>query len=161
LPEQAAYETGSSMSESVWSTPQKLFDKLDAEFGFTLDVCATRDNHKCPAYFSPDKNGLNQPWHSATCWMNPPYGYGISAWMKKAWDSSLLGATVVALIPNRSNAPWWHDYVMHAHEIRFVRKKVPFVGTKKGVPFWGSCIVVFRPGGNGNAPRVSSWEQPK
>lgn len=144
-----------------WSTPQPIFDKLHAEFGFTLDVCATKANAKCPGYFSPRLDGLKQQWRSATCWMNPPYGREITQWMKKARESSLLGATVVALIPNRSNAPWWHEYVMRAHEIRFIRKKVPFVGRKRGVPFFGSCIVIFRPGGNGAIPKVSSWDQPK
>ncbi len=143
-----------------WSTPQALFDKLDAEFNFTIDVCADSDNKKVVPYFNSAMNGLAQPW-TGRCWMNPPYGREISAWMKKAFESALSGALVVALVPNRSNAPWWHDYVMHADEIRFIRKKVPFVGTKKGVPFFGSVIVVFRRKGTRQKPAVSSWEQPK
>ena len=68
---------------------------------------------------------------------------------------------MVALIPNRSNAPWWHDYVMKAREIRFVKHKVVFTGDKNGVPFWGSVIVVFGPGVSFDAPVVSSYMQPK
>lgn len=144
----------------IWSTPQALFDKLDAEFNFSLDVCALASNRKCLAYFCPEVDGLKQDWGQRRCWMNPPYGKEISAWMKKAFESSMNGALVVALVPNRSNAPWWHDYVMKADEIRFIRKKVPFTGEKKGVPFWGSVIVVFRRKGTRQRPQVSSWDQP-
>lgn len=143
-----------------WSTPQTLFNKLDEEFNFTVDVCALESNRKCGTYFSPEVDGLSQNWATGRCWMNPPYGREISAWMKKAFDSAMNGALVVALVPNRSNAPWWHDYVMKADEIRFIRKKVPFTGEKKGVPFFGSVIVVFRRKGTRQKPLVSSWDQP-
>jgi phage N-6-adenine-methyltransferase len=141
----------------LWSTPQALFDKLHAEFNFELDVCALPENKKCPVFFSPAQDGLSQEWETSnqwerSIWMNPPYGREIEKWMAKAYDTSRMGYTVVCLIPNRSNAPWWHDYVMKAHEIRFVKHKVAFdvpqtVEYEKqdpGVPFWGSVIVVFR-----------------
>jgi DNA N-6-adenine-methyltransferase (Dam)/AT hook motif len=57
----------------VWSTPQDFFDHLDAEFHFTLDVCATAENAKCPRYFSPEQDGLAQDWGTAIVWMNCPY----------------------------------------------------------------------------------------
>jgi len=141
---------------SVWSTPQSLFDKLNAEFGFSIDVCADHDNKKVVPYLTREQ-GLSAPWRGK-CWLNPPYGREISAWMKKAFEESLSGATVVALVPSRTNAPWWHDYVMRSDEIRFIRKKVPFVGSKRGVPFFGSVIVIF--GAKRQKPIVSSWEQP-
>jgi len=46
----------------LWSTPQDFYDKLDAEFGFTLDPCATDDNHKTDKYFTIADNGLEQDW---------------------------------------------------------------------------------------------------
>jgi site-specific DNA-methyltransferase (adenine-specific) len=45
-----------------WATPQNLFDELNAEFGFTLDVCATDENAKCADYFTKEQNGLLQNW---------------------------------------------------------------------------------------------------
>jgi len=45
-----------------WSTPQDFYDKLDAEFHFTLDPCATDDNHKCNLYYTQEENGLLQNW---------------------------------------------------------------------------------------------------
>jgi phage N-6-adenine-methyltransferase len=57
----------------LWSTPQDFFDRLDRRFGFTLDVCATAENTKCAAFYTPADNGLMQPW-TGVCWLNPPYG---------------------------------------------------------------------------------------
>ena len=149
----------------LWATPQALFEKLDAEFNFELDVCAIPENKKCDRFFSPEQNGLTQEWSTPkkclyAIWMNPPYGLEIERWMKKAYETSLRGYTVVALIPNRSNAPWWHDYVMKASEIRFIKHKVSFEGEAEGVPFWGSVIVVFDHCGF-STPRVSTYFQPR
>lgn len=155
------------MSE-LWATPQALFDKLHAEFDFKLDVCATVENTKCLRFFSKEDDGLSKRWdwgEGGNVWMNPPYGREIEKWMKKAYETSRNGQTVVALIPNRSNAPWWHDYVMKAREIRFIKHKVAFnVPTPdqdKGVPFWGSVVAVFGPGASHDFPRVSTYLQPK
>lgn len=156
------------MSE-LWATPQELFDKLNGEFDFILDVCALDSNKKCPWFFGPDTNGLSVNWWTGheprAIWMNPPYGRTIGMWMRKAYESSLAGQTVVCLIPNRSNAPWWHDYVMRAREIRFIKHKVAFdvpnPEQEKGVPFWGSVIAVFGPWASSEPPKVSTYLQPK
>ena len=97
-----------SSKTDLWATPQDFFDALDAEFGFTLDVCATADNAKCPRYFTADDDGLSQEW-AGVCWMNPPYGREIGQWMSKAVDASTNGATVVCLVPARTDTAWWHD----------------------------------------------------
>ncbi len=99
---------------------------------------------------------MAQPWDGIV-WMNPPYGREISKWMRKAYEAALAGAVVVALIPSRTNAPWWHECVMKADEIRFIPKKVSFEGRIKGVPFFGSVIVVFRYPGAA-MPDVSSYD---
>lgn len=128
-----------------WATPQDLFDKLNARFGFTLDVCALDWNHKCPKYFTPEDDGLIQDWGNEICWMNPPYGKEISKWMRKALEASLLGATVVCLIPARTDTAWWHDYAMRG-EIEFIRGRIKFIsknGKGDAAPF-PSAIVIFR-----------------
>ena len=100
-----------SSDRQVWQTPDELFRQLDAEFGFELDVCATADNAKCRHFFSPEQNGLKQTWRGV-CWMNAPYGSALPAWMAKAYVPSLEGATVVCLVPARTDTPWWHDFAM-------------------------------------------------
>src|SRR5262245_31852405 len=132
-----------SSRTDLWETPTDFFAALDAEFRFTLDVCATRENAKCPLHFSPEVDGLKQQWRGV-CWMNPPYGREIEKWVKKAWESSREGATVVCLLPARTDTRWWHDYVMKAGEIRFVQGRLRFGDAAAGAPF-PSAVVVFRP----------------
>jgi hypothetical protein len=62
-----------SSEGSAWETPQWLFDALHAEFHFELGVCALPENAKCPQYFTPADDSLQQPWRGV-CYMNPPYG---------------------------------------------------------------------------------------
>ena len=131
----------SSERRTDWETPQDLFNLLDEEFHFTLDVCANNVNRKCERYFSPEVNGLAQEW-TGVCWMNPPYGRNMQWWIQKAYDSAKAGATVVCLLPVRSNNEWWKLVI--TAEVRFIRKKIKFVGADHDlmVP---SAIVIFRP----------------
>lgn len=126
-----------------WPTPQWLFDALHSEFGFDIDVCASPEFAKCERFYSKDQDGLNQSW-IGVCWMNPPYGREIGKWIKKAYESSLNGATIVCLVPARTDTSWWHQYVMRSSEIRFLRGRVKFGTAKHGAPF-PSAIVIFRP----------------
>ena len=130
-----------SSKTSEWATPPDLFAALNAEFHFTLDVCATADNAKCARHFTLAQDGLAQEW-TGTCWMNPPYGRTIGLWLRKAYESALAGATVVCLIPARTDTAWWHDYAMKG-EIRYIRGRVKFAGHKWNAPF-PSAIVIFR-----------------
>lgn len=127
-----------------WATPRRLFDELNAEFDFTLDVCATAGNAKCANYYSPEQDGLRQAW-SGRCWMNPPYGRAIKTWIKKAYQAARDGAMVVCLLPAKTDTGWWHDYVMKASEIRFLRGRLYFSDGPGRCPF-PCAVVVFRPG---------------
>lgn len=127
-----------------WETPHELFNRLNEEFGFTLDVCATAANAKCARFLSPVDDALTQEW-VGICWMNPPYGNQIARWIKKAKEEADRGATVVALLAARTDTGWWHDYVMKAAEVRFLRGRVRFQGAPAPAPF-PSAIVVFRKG---------------
>ncbi|KNY29485.1 DNA N-6-adenine-methyltransferase [Pseudobacteroides cellulosolvens] len=135
-----------SSKSDEWETPQQFFDKLHKEFNFQLDVCATAENAKCDKYYTKIDDGLSQSWHhwAQRCWMNPPYGRNIDKWIKKAFDESQEGATVVCLIPARTDTKYWHTYCMKAHEIRFVKGRLKFSNSKDCAPF-PSAIVVFKP----------------
>tara|TARA_R110000868_G_scaffold240016_1_gene494523 strand:+ start:61 stop:483 length:423 start_codon:yes stop_codon:yes gene_type:complete len=134
-----------SSATDLWSTPQDFFDKQDAIYGFTLDVCATAANAKCARYFTEADDGLAQPWQGV-CWMNPPYGRAIGLWMRKAHESHLTGATVVCLVPSRTDTRWWHDYAMKG-QIEFIRGRLKFGNAKNSAPF-PSALVVFNKGNN-------------
>jgi phage N-6-adenine-methyltransferase len=124
-----------------WSTPQDLFDALDAEFGFTLDPCSTDGNAKCDHHFTLQDFGHWQDWSGETVFMNPPYGRELGRWVRKAYEESLNGATVVCLLPSRTDNAWFHDYCLKG-EVRFLRGRLKFGGEKWNAPF-PSMIVVF------------------
>lgn len=80
-----------SSNSDNWATPTKLFETLNKEFHFNLDPCASHDNHKCPAYFTIEEDGLIQDWGLSTVFINPPYGREIGKWVKKAYEHSKRG----------------------------------------------------------------------
>jgi len=141
-----------SSVSSDWTTPDWLYRELDAEFGFDLDVAASDDNAKCDRYYTLREDGLRWEWAPFTCWMNPPYGKTIGLWVQKAQYEAGLGATVVGLLPARTDTAWWHDYC-EKHERRFIRGRLTFgnlpvldgypTGSRQA-PF-PSAIVIWRP----------------
>jgi len=114
-----------------WKTPEALYNKLDEEFSFDFDPCPS----------DPTFDGLKVEWGYRN-FVNPPYGREIGKWMRKAYEEWKKGKLVVMLIPSRTDTQWWHEYVMKATEIRFVRGRLKFDGHKNSAPF-PSAIVVF------------------
>lgn len=131
-----------SSATDMWETPKDLFDNLDEEFGFQTDVCAVKQNAKCQRFYTPEQDGLKQIW-TGVCWCNPPYGRGIEKWMKKAYESN---ATVVCLVPARTDTRWFHDFVLGKAEIRFIRGRLKFGNSKNSAPF-PSMLVIYRKDG--------------
>lgn len=132
-----------SSSKSEWETPKALFDELDSEFGFTLDPCATVENAKCEKFYTKADDGLKQDWSDEVVFMNPPYGREIYRWMGKAYRESLKGATVVCLVPSRTDTKWWHDWAKRG-AVRFIKGRLKFGNAKNSAPF-PSAIVIFKP----------------
>ena len=132
-----------SSKSDDWATPQALFDELDREFHFTLDPCASDTNHKCAKYYTLNDNGLTQNWGGQIVFCNPPYGAEIKHWVRKCYEESRKPNTkVVMLIPARTDTAYFHDYIYHRAEIRFIRGRLHFNESKQGAPF-PSMIVVF------------------
>ena len=136
-----------SSKTDLWETPQDFFDKVNEEFRFTLDACALPENAKCEKYYTPEQDGLSQPWEGIV-WCNPPYGRQIGLWVRKAWLSSISGTMVVMLIPARTDTRWFHEYIYNKEqvEIRFIKGRIKFNcigGVKSCAPF-PSMLVIFR-----------------
>lgn len=126
-----------------WATPLDFFRTVEHEFGpFDLDVCADAQNAKAARFFTREDDGLAQEWRGL-CWMNPPYGRTIKAWIAKASASAQGGATVVCLVPARTCSAWWHDYIEGRAEVRFIRGRLKFGGAKDSAPF-PSALIIFR-----------------
>lgn len=132
-----------SSKTGEWETPQDLFDELEEQFHFTLDVCATHENTKVTdQYFTKLEDGLKQDWGGNICWMNPPYGRGIDKWIKKAYYASQKpGTAVVCLLPARTDTKWFHRHCAKG-TIWFLEGRLKFGGSKNSAPF-PSMIVIF------------------
>ena len=130
-----------SSATCEWATPQDVFDKLNAEFHFTLDPCSTDQNAKCAKHYTKEQNGLAQDWTGENVFCNPPYGRELPKWIKKC--SELRGGVAVMLIPARTDTAAFHDYIYGKAEIRFIRGRLKFGGSKNSAPF-PSMVVVFR-----------------
>lgn len=128
-----------SSKTDLWETPQELFDKYDEIYHFETDVCALSENAKCAKFYTPEMDGLKQEW-AGVCWCNPPYGRQIGKWIKKA---AAANATVVMLLPARTDTKWFHDYCLRYGEIEFLRGRLKFGGFENSAPF-PSMIVIFR-----------------
>lgn len=139
-----------SSAKQDWTTPQDLFDRLNAEFAFCLDAAASGENAKCTEYLT---DALEQSWQRpGAVYCNPPYGRGIAKWIAKAAQEAELGATVVCLLPARPDTAAWHTFIWDsaAHrplpgvEVRFIRGRLKFGDARNAAPF-PSAVVVFRP----------------
>ena len=120
----------------VASTPKEFFDRLSSVFNFTLDVCALPENAKCRDYYTPDDDGLSNPWRGGV-WGNPPYGREISAWVKKGYEESRKDYNdfVLMLLPARTDTKWWWDWVQGKAQLFFVKGRIRFNGGSAGAPF--------------------------
>ena len=127
-----------SSKTDLWSTPQELFDRYDAIYHFETDVCALQENAKCNRFFTPEMDGLKQEW-TGVCWCNPPYGKQIGKWIEKGVKSL---ATVVMLLPARTDTKWFHDWCLPYGKIEFLRGRLKFGSCDNSAPF-PSMIVVF------------------
>ena len=143
-----------------WETTQSLFDILNNEFQFTIDLAASQKNAKVKKYYSKDDDALKQDW-IGICWLNPPFGEKggnqLKYFVKKAnLEYCRHGSTIVLLIPARTNTNWWREYCTEAKEIRFITGRPNFVGCKHGL-MQPLAIVIFAPHIGETIVRYQEW----
>ena len=147
------FTTGMRTSlDDTWTTPKDFFDEINKEFNFGLDAAALQASTLVPDnWYGPDhpdtsrRDGLTRTWHKdtdKTIWLNPPYGRVIKQWVAKAHQEAANGGAVVCLVPARTDTAWWHDSCI-MHEVRFLRGRLKFGGSKNSAPF-PSALVVMR-----------------
>lgn len=129
-----------SSKTDAWATPQDFFDKLNREFRFNLDPCATTENAKCKKFYTEKEDGLSKSWKGKRVFCNPPYGRQIGKWVEKCATG---GADVtVALLPARTDTKWFHQFIYKKAEVRFIKGRLKFGDSKNSAPF-PSMIVIF------------------
>jgi len=117
-----------------WKTPDSVFDKLHSEFNFNFDPCPLNESY--------ENNGLEIDWGTRT-FCNPPFSEW-QKWVKKGYEEYIRGKTVVFLLAARTDTMAFHDYIIpYAKEIRFIRGRLKFSGSKNSAPF-PSMVVIFQ-----------------
>lgn len=135
-----------SRKSDEWGTPQEFYAELNKEFHFDLDPASTDSNALCPCHFTQKQDGLLQDWGGHSVFCNPPYSH-IGEWIRKGWQESCKdGTTVVMLVPSRTDTRWFHQYVLHRAEVRFVTGRIKFGDSAYNAPF-PSMVVIWRAGG--------------
>lgn len=116
--------TGNSKQDK-WQTPPAVFEKLNEEFNFTLDATAEPETALCDHYFTIDDDALTQDWGNQTVYCNPPYSQ-LKDFAKKAQEEALKGATVVMLVPARTDTKAFHEHLCHG-EVRLIKGRLKFL----------------------------------
>lgn len=144
-----------SSKSDEWSTPQDFFDRVHAEFVFSFDLAASRENRKVDRYYGLDhddptrRSGLvpridEHGWG----WCNPPYSRGLQG---KFIEACAMRCQMVMLLPARTDTRAFHKHIYDAKtwaarpnvEIRFLPGRLKFGGAKDAAPF-PSMLVIFR-----------------
>lgn len=136
----AAYEKAGESDE--WYTPKYLFDALG--LWFDLDVAAPLEGPRhvpCYNWYHWIDNGLARPWYGLV-WMNPPFGHQRH---KRAWLTRFFAhGNGIALVPDRTSAPWFQEFAPLADAICWVAPKIKFErpdGTRGESPGTGTALL--------------------
>ncbi|QDP46737.1 MAG: putative adenine-specific methylase [Prokaryotic dsDNA virus sp.] len=122
-----------------WWTPPYIFEALDLEFD--IDVASPVGGVSwIPAkrYFTKWQDGLQQEWKGRV-WCNPPYGRNTAQWLQKFVDHD----NGVALVFARTDTKWFHDIVVKADALVFMKGRVSFLnrGEKNSTAGAGSMLI--------------------
>lgn len=121
-----------------WHTPPNVFEALGC--CFDLDVAAPKDGPlHVPCRDWIWRGSLDARWRGFV-WMNPPFGgrNGLAPWMRKFFQHG----NGIALTPDRTSSPWFHESWQEADAVLFSRK-TPFLlpnGKLAGSPAFGTAL---------------------
>lgn len=105
-----------------WQTPGWLFDELNKQFNFDIDLCATKENSKCSSYcidyLLEDFSSYDRE-DNIICFMNPPYS-NPRPFIEKAWEDS-KHCKIVCLVKCDPSTKWWATFWEYGENIRCVR----------------------------------------
>jgi len=130
-------------ARSDWRTPPDLFARWHRQFAFTVDAAASSSDAMLPRFWTPETDGLAQPWAGERVWCNPPYGRSlVEPWVAKA--SRREADCAVLFLPVRPDTRWWRNYVAPFAYIRWLPGRVHFSGHPHRAPF-ASCLAIYYP----------------
>ncbi len=110
-----------SKSMKYLRTPVDIWERLKKEFDFTIDICASDENHLLPRYYTIEDNALTKDWNNEIAYIHPLFDGKIGKFVEKATASK---GTFVFLLPASTHTKYFHEnfYKKENVEIRFLRK---------------------------------------
>ena len=148
------YSSPQAMSsiDDTWTTPKDYYQRINDEFNFGLDAAALQSSALCTNWYGPDHPDVTKRdalsidyWiHDANgkpIWMNPPYGREIKSFMAKAHTEVNNGATVVCLVPARTDTVWFQEYAL-PYEVRYIKGRLKFGNSKNAAPFPSALVIM-------------------
>tara|TARA_R100000329_G_C7532178_1_gene187769 strand:- start:90 stop:587 length:498 start_codon:yes stop_codon:yes gene_type:complete len=115
----------STSKEMKWlRTPPDIWQSLCKEFNFTIDCCASHQNHLLPRYYTIEDDCLTKDWSGEVAYIHPLFDTKIGKFVEKAYNTKNF--TGVFLLPASTHTKYFHEYCYHNPncEIRFLRKPV-------------------------------------
>ena len=111
-----------SKTMSFLRTPPDIWDALTKEFNFTVDVCASEQNHLLPRYYTKENSALTKDWTGEIAYIHPLFDGKIGNFVEKAFHTKNL--TAVFLLPASTHTKYFHEYIYKNPncEVRFLRK---------------------------------------
>ena len=105
-------------------TPSDIWQGLSKEFNFTIDCCASHQNHLLPRYYTKEDDCLTKDWSGEIAYIHPLFDGKIGKFVEKAYNTKNF--TGVFLLPASTHTKYFHEYCYHNPncEIRFLRKPV-------------------------------------
>lgn len=131
--------------QDKWQTPPTVFNQLNDEFNFTLDAAAEPETALCKNYYTAEDDALAKDWGTETVYCNPPYSR-LREFARKAKEAADKGATVVMLVPARTDTRAFHESLAGG-EVRFIKGRLKFQqnGEMKDPAPFPSMVCVMGP----------------
>ena len=154
-PQQTKY-AGSRRHVDDRALPASDFAELNERFSFTVDVASAAHNKKLDRHYTEDNSGLVASWAGERVYCNPPYS-DIAPWLAKAWQESRAELIVMLLPANRTEQPWWQEYIEAKRDmpgsplrvdflpgrLRFLKPGQTVIGPNERPPF-GCCLCIWQ-----------------
>jgi len=111
-----------SKSMKFIRTPTDIWNRLNEKYDFTIDLCASNENHLLDRYYTEETDALKQDWSNEIAYLHPLFDSKIGKYIKKAFETK--DSLFIMLLPASTHTKYFHEYLYHNPncKIEFLRK---------------------------------------
>lgn len=116
-----------SKSMMYLRTPTDIWNEISKEFNFTLDACASDENHLCAKYYTKNNSCLDKDWTDEVVYCHPMFDIYIGKFVEKCYKEMTENRVLsVMLIPASTHTRYFHKFIYKKPnvEVRFLEKPV-------------------------------------